>query len=256
MSTKTYYHNIDLASVGQLTHARRHNISTADRTTLAGTLGASNEGLFVWDTDIKAGFTWDGSAFVQEAVQLEGDVIFKGVISDLSDPSNVNAVAGYQYVIGTAGTLTITGVTFSPTADVQIGDIVLFTSSTAAYVLQGNDVQATESVLGNVKLASQSQVNTGTDAVTAVTPATLQGKLVAQGYTKQYSAEVDVVANTPLTINHALNLANRDAFVINCMVGNSQVSFDVDSTDANNLTLTSLVSVNDVRVTVVGASAS
>ena len=49
----------DLQQVAQLLNARKHNVTTAERSTLAGALGAANEGLFVWDTDEKLGYTWE-----------------------------------------------------------------------------------------------------------------------------------------------------------------------------------------------------
>lgn len=255
MSAKQYYHDIDGVKVSQLVNIRKHNVTTVERAALALTLGVGNTGLFVYDTDTKLEYTWDGTQFVGAAVNVVGDVIFKGIITDLSDPANVEPVSGYEYVIGTAGTLTVAGVTFIPSAVVEIGDRVLFTSATEAYVQQRNDEQATEAALGNVRLASQSEVNAGTDAVKAVTPLTLQGKLDAQLYTKQYFATVTLVAATPLTVTHSLGLVDRDAFQINTMLGNSQVSLDVDSVDANSLTLTSLVALAGVKVTVTGAKA-
>lgn len=261
MAIKQFYHDIDLVNVGQLIGTRKQNLTTVERDALALLLGAANEGLFVWDTTEKRGYTWDGVQFVGEAIEIEGDVIFKGLIDaslpldDVGQPQPVEPVSGYEYVVSVAGTLTLAGVTFSPDALVEIGDRVLFISATQAYVQQRNDVQATETVLGNVRLATAAEVLAGVNAETVVTPATLQEKLDDEFYVKQYTEVVDVPALTPLTVTHNLGLVDRDAFVINTMRGNSQVSFDIDSVDANSLTITSLLAITGVRVTVQGAGA-
>lgn len=255
MATKEFYHNIDLVTVGQLLNARKHNVTTTERDALAAGLGADNEGLFVWDTTLKRGYSWDGTQFVAEASgTITGDVIFKGFIDTLTNPANVELVSGYQYISRVSGTLTITGVTFNPSATVEIGDVVLITSATEAYVFQRNDVQATETQLGNIRLATQAEVDAGTVADEAVTPVTLKTTLNNRLYTRQYFVTVSLTANTPLTVTHNLGLVDRDAFVINTMRNNSQVSVDVDSLDVNSLTLRSLVALSNVKVTITGSS--
>lgn len=262
MAIKQFYHDIDLVKVGQLVNARKQNVTTAERNALAATLGVDNRGLFVYDITELAGYTWNGAKFVADAIELQGDVVFKGMIDasvPLDDPAQsqpVEPVSGHEYVVSVAGTLILTGVTFSPNAVAEIGDRVLFTSDTQAYIQQSNYAQATETVLGNVRLATQAEVNAGLNAEKTVTPATLQGKLIAQFYTRQYFATVNIAANTPFTVSHGLGLVDRDAFQVNTMLGNSQISLDVDSVDANSLTLRSLVPLTGVKVTITGASAA
>lgn len=262
MSTKQYYHNIDLVKVGQLVNARKHNLTTTEREALAATLSVDNEGLFVWDTTLKAGFTWSGTEFLADAINLEGDVVFKGLIDasvaldDPGQPQVVTAKSGYEYVVSVAGTLTLTGVTFSPNAVVEVGDRVLFTSATQAYVQQRNDAEATEAALGNVRLASQAEVTAGTQATEAVTPATLGGALVANKYVKQYFGSVNVPAGaTGVNVAHGLSLNDAAAFQVNTVdASGNQVSLEVDTVDANTLRLRSLVALTGIKVTVQGAS--
>lgn len=257
MATKKFYHDIDLLNVGQLVGARTQNVTTTERDALAATLGAANEGLTVWDTTQKREFYWDGAQFVRQAVEITGDVIFKGVIdASAALTGQVEAVSGYEYVVGTAGTLTLAGVTFSPSGIAEVGDRVLFTSATQAFVQQRNGEQASETVLGNVRLATQAEALAGTVTDEAITPATLKGVLAGSNYVKQYAATVNLLALTPLTVTHNLGLVDKDSFTVNAMVGGSQVSLDVDSVNANSLTLTSLIAVSGVRVTVQGAAAA
>ena len=256
MAIKEFYHDIDLVKVGQLVNARLQNVTSTELTALAATLGADNKGLTVYNTTDGRIYVWDGVAFDPLQIDVAGDLMFKGVVdASTSLDGQVEKISGYQYVVGTAGTLTATGVTFEPNAEAEVGDVFFFTGADKAYVIQRNDVNATETQSGNIRLATQAEVNAGTVADEAVTPATLQGKLIAGKYTKQYNASVNLAAATPFTVTHSLGLVNKDAFTINTMRNGSQISLDVDSVDANSITLTSLVPLTNVFVTVIGASA-
>ena len=254
MAVKQFYHDIDLVSVGQLLNARLHNVDNAGETTLAGGLGASEEGLVIYNTETDQIKTWDGTQFNAIAPAVAGDVIFQGVHTDLTAggaPSTV--VAGSQYIMGAAGTIAWTGITINPNADVQIGDVVLFTSPTEAYVIQRNDVIASETVAGNVILATQAEVNAGTVTDEVITPATLAGWASNFQFAKTFSATVNLPNNTAFNVAHNLALSTKDAFVVNVMdSAGSQISVDVDSVDANNLTLTARPAVTGAVVTVVG----
>ena len=178
MATKKFYHDIDLVNVGQLVGARIQNITTSEKTTLASSLGTGNKGLQVWDTDLDAPFIWSGTAWLRDALEVSGDIVYKGAINP-TNADSVDKVSGFQYVVDTAGTLTATGVTFSPSGVVEVGDVVLFTDATSATVLQRNNEQATETSLGIVELATQVEVDAGTDTIRVITPATLAGSQLA-----------------------------------------------------------------------------
>lgn len=264
MSAKQFYHDIDLVNAGQLVGARIQNVTSTSITTLAGTLGADNKGLIVYNTSDSRLYTWNGTGFDPFQIDVTGDIKFAGIIN----PANAGTVAktaGFQYYVDTAGTLTATGVTFSPTAVVEVGDQVLFASPTQAYVLERNDVQATETLLGKVRLATQAEANAGTENTAAVTSATLHGyvdpqlaadraRIAALEGTQLYPyfATVNIAANTPFSVTHNLNLSNKDAFVIRTALGGSDISLDVDSVSSNALTLTSLVPLTGVTVYVIG----
>lgn len=254
MAIKKFYHDTDHLNVGQLIGTRVQNISTADRTTLGGTLGAVNRGLHVYDTDLLMAFYWTGAAWSPVAIQIEGDVIFRGVLLAATygtDPDHM--VSGSLYKAGEAGTLTFPGVTtYVPSAVVEPGDEIMFTAPDTVYVVQKNDEQATETVLGNVRLATQAEANTGTNDTAAITPETLQGKIDTLQLPRSFSATVNLAANTPLNINHALALADLNGFTANVMHGGAQIGVDVVSVDANNITLESNIALTGVRVTVIG----
>ena len=323
MASKQFYHDIDLVNVGQLVGARLQNVSASAMSTLAGQLGADNKGLTVYNTTDNRIYVYNGAQFDPFQIDTVGDIKFRGIIN-AGNAANVEKVSGYQYVVDAAGTLSASGVTFFPSATVEAGDQVLFTSATEAYVLQRNDVQATETTLGNISLATQAEVNAGTNDTDAVTAKTLHGYVnpefaadrarilateeknleqdgrltaieavnveqnnrLAAVETKNveqdgrilateeknveqdgrlttleadrlrhYFASVNLTAGTPFTVAHNLNLADKDDFVINTQFGGSQISLDIDSVNANSITLTSLVPLTGVKVTLIGKGA-
>lgn len=270
MADLDFFQNLNGQGVAQLKGMRIHNIAdlAAQQAfeldgNFGAALGVDNKGLVIYREDIARLAVWDGAEFVFQEVQIDGDIIFKGMldaslaIDDAGQPQPIEPVAGYQYVVSVAGTFNAgaTGVTLIGNQVLEVGDQVLFTSPTEAYAIQRNDDEATETELGNVRLATQQEVLDGVQATEAVTPATLQGKLDAEFYVRQFADTVSIAALTPLTVTHNLNLVDRNSFTVNVMRGNSVISVDVDSVDENSITLTSLVPLTDVRVTVQGASA-
>lgn len=254
MAVKQFYHDIDLISVGQLLNARLHNADNAAEAVLDGALTAAEEGFVIYNTDTDTIKTWDGTQFNSVAPAVVGDVIFQGVHTDLTAPgAPATVVSGSQYIMGAAGDILWTGITINPNNTVEIGDVVLFTSPTEAYVIQRNDVIATETVAGNILLATSAEVIAGAVTDEAVTPATLAAWAANFQFAKTFSATVSLPNNTPFNVAHTLALSTKDAFVVNVMdSAGSQISVDIDSVDANNLTLTARPAVANVVVTVVG----
>lgn len=244
MATKSSYTGKDFLKLGVLKDFLANPLTTSARNTLAGTLGSSNKGLVVYDTDLSTLYIWDGSAFsvnsvVQSGLTPKGNVAF-------NDTEPVSPTVGDLYVFTNAGTNTWEGSTV-----VQASDQVYW-DGTIWQFIQGNTVQSSDTVSGIIELATQAEVNTGTDAVRAVTPATLASHESTKTFAKTYFASgLSLVANTPLTVNHALALQNRNAFTFNMMVSNSNADVDVDSTDVNNITLTSNVAAT-VDICVIG----
>ncbi len=186
MATKQFYHDIDLVKVGQLVDARIQNVTSAEASALASTLTAANAGLIIFDTTLNAIRIWAETstpgvyAFSSVSSDIEGDVVFKGVINPTNaDTATIEAVKGYQYVVDTAGDLAKTGVTFSPSAKVEVGDIVLFTGPTEATVFNRNIDAATTEQAGIIEIATQSEVDSGVSTSLAITPATLAGSQLA-----------------------------------------------------------------------------
>ena len=245
MAIKTQATGLDFLKLGILKDALANPLSTTDKNTLGGTLGAAHKGLLVYDITLNRLQSWNGSAFADPAASQTG-LTPKGNKA-FNDAEPGSPVIGDLYVFTSAGNNTWEG-----TVPVQIGDQVYW-DGTAWQFIQGNVVFASETIAGVAEIATQAETNTGTDDTTFVTPLKLATyvagtRKLAKVY---FNASVTTVADTPLTINHALGLQNRDAFVLSFKVGNSEVNVDVDTTDVNNCTITTSVALTG-SVTVIG----
>ncbi len=247
MASKLYYHDMDLAKVSQLLNFRVHNITTTDRGTLGGTLNSAHKGLMIWDTDLNKHFTWDGSAWKELAPNVAGAMTFKAALAfNASEPTTPSQ--GDYYVFTNSGTNTWEGTTV-----VETGDSVVWDGAAWKFI-QGNVIDATESVKGVVELASTAEAQAGTATNVVMTPANVKSWTDQNKLAKVYFASgVSLTANTPFGVAHNLSLQNRNAFVINVMdSSHSAISVDVDSTDTNNLTITSAIALTGVNVSVIG----
>jgi len=109
---------------------------------------------------------------------------------------------------------------------------------------------ASETVAGVIELATQAEVNTGSDTVRAVTPATLAGSTHSA---KRYSTTFGDGSNTNYIITH--NLGTRDVVHLIRLAGSpyDTVICEVEHTDTNNLTVKTNVAptTNEYRITVI-----
>lgn len=123
----------------------------------------------------------------------------------------------------------------------NIGDVLIAnidnaspTSSADWIFLESNRDQATETVLGVIKLATQAQTNTGTDDTTAVTP--LKLKTFIDARVGGYAANIGNGAATSYAVTHSLNTVD----VIVMIKDNTtleEVFADVVITDVNTVTV-------------------
>lgn len=206
---------------------------------MGGTLGAGHDGLFVWDTDLDAIYMWNGSTWITGSAAQTGLTPKGNKAFNDTEPSS--PVVGDLYVFNSAGSNTWEG-----TNVVQVGDQVYWDGSAWQFI-QGNVIAASETVPGIIELATQAEVNTGTDAVRAVTPATLAGRPYGKVY---FSSSITTVANTPLTVTHSLALQHRDACVVSFKVSNSEYAVDVDSIDVNSLSITTNLAVTGTIIVI------
>lgn len=253
MAIRDIYTDLDLQKVSSLVNTRIQNITTAARTTLAGTLNTNHIGLIVFDTDLLQQFYWSGSAFIAGVASVAGAMIYRGAYASLTT-TPASPTIGDVYVLTTAGTLTWATQTFNPSAVVQVNDQVVYRGTNVWDVLQGNAIETTNTSLGVSQVATQSEVNAGTDTTHAVVSSTLTSFVNTKAFAKTFFlSTATTVANTAFTVTHNLGLQNKDSFVISVKASSgSEISVDVDSVSVNALTITTAIAVTGATVTVVG----
>lgn len=145
------------------------------------------------------------SAFVIDKVT--GLYELKGAIDASTNPNYPAADKGDAYRISVAGKIGgASGVV------VAVGDTIVAHADSVAgaqgavganwVITERNADQATELVLGLIKLATQAEVTAGTVNDKAVTPATLGAALTANGFTKKYTGTHGDGSSTTLLIQH------------------------------------------------------
>lgn len=142
--------------------------------------------------------------------------------------------AGDYWYVTAAGT--VDGVSFN------VGDVIIAKVNSASTTLASdwiqlevNRDQATETALGLLEIATQAEVNTGTDDLRAVTP--LKLKTLLDNRTGGYAANIGDGTATSYTVTHNLNTVD----VIVMLKDNTsleEVFADVVITDVNNVTVT------------------
>lgn len=120
MAEKLIYHDINLVRVSELKEARLHNITTADRTTLGGSLGGTNTGLVVYDTDLDTLYIWDGSAWDAVGTTISGAMTLKGIVAHNAAEPGTPATGDF-YIFNSAGSNT-----WNTDEAVEAGDMVIW----------------------------------------------------------------------------------------------------------------------------------
>jgi hypothetical protein len=136
--------------------------------------------------------------------------------------------AGDYWYVTTAGTTG--GVAFN------VGDVIIAkvnnasTSSAADWIqLEVNRDQATETVLGLVEIATQTETNDGVSDTTAVTPAKLAGRTATEAETNTGTDDARIV--TPLKLKTNLATYKYAANVSVTTAGNYTVTHNLGTTD-------------------------
>lgn len=235
---KAFYTDIDLKR-NQLLGARYENASVAPATPSLGQV--------YFDTALIKFLGWNGTVWIDLSQIITNAITVKGEIANAStSPAlpTVYSIGDAYFITTTAGS--VGGIT------VKIGDQII-RSTSGWFALEADLVAATTAIAGFVRLALQTEVNTGTDATTAVSPATLAGYISQALFTKKYRTLVaSVVANTATTITHNLNLLNPEDATTLTKVAGLEVELTVNYVTVNTLTITSNQALTNVTVVVIG----
>lgn len=166
--------NINLASPGSTIDGV--TMSAGDRVLVRAQTDAEDNGIYIWSA---------GASPMTRAMDASTWEELRQATVSVAEGTDEHTTWRQTSVTGTLGTDDIVWTAFGTTAP-----------------------PASETTAGLIEIATQTEVNTGTDAVRAVTPATLAGYT---GALRKYATNVGDNSNTSFTITH--NLGSRDVIV-------------------------------------------
>lgn len=195
-------------------------MANGDRVLLMNQTTGSENGIYVWN---------GASTPMTRAYDMQVSADFKSAVVPVDDGTTNGGTTWRQTVVSvTVGTTTPVFSTFGA----SIPD-------------------ATTSTKGKVQLATQTEVNTGTDTGKVVTPATLAGSNYAK---LKYSASIGDGSATSYTVTHNLNTRDVTVQVYETSGNYREVEVEVQRTSVNAVTVifASAPSTNAYRVVVIG----
>lgn len=184
--------DLTISSEGHVTDVTTRNLTAAD---LAAVI--INDGVTAANT------TWSSNKIQSEIdAAVTGGMNYQGGYNaatntpNLESPTAGTVFTGYTYTVTAAGTFF--------TEDVQVGDVLIAEVDDPAALSDWTTVNknipdivsASETEEGIIELATQAEVNTGTDTTRAVTPATLATYVAAQTYTLDDLTDVIITSPT------------------------------------------------------------
>lgn len=262
---KTKLDNIEaLADVTDATNVDAAGATMNADTTLAGngyfldedTMSSNDATKVASQQSIVAYVTAQIAAALTSGMNFIGEYNASTNSPDLdTSPSGINI--GDTYVVSAAGTF------FSE--DVQIGDTLISKqdnpTTLAHWVLINKNipdiVQSSETAQGIIELATQSEVNTGTDTERAVTPATLQSKLGVTGTLNtpvRFTQQIGNGSATDITVTHNIGRQFLSVEIFRTTTPFDKVECDVelDSTTQTSFIFTTAPTTNQYTVVITG----
>ena len=204
-----------------------------------------------WENTTEKRWKWYDGTSVQVVANLSditSAIKFKGGYDAATNTPNLDSspapgtiLQGDFYYVTVAGTFY--------TEAVDIGDALIANVDNPASlsdwtILQDNVGQATETVAGIARIATQAEVNTGTDDTTIVTPLKLATNLATYGFTTKFAVDLDSTdpnvarvfagGETTFTVTHGLGTSETVVQVYEIST-NKQVLADIENVDANNV---------------------
>jgi hypothetical protein len=242
MALRKFFVDLDLQQ-NKLKNTTFETVDTSAVTGFAGQIAFDS-------TTGKLAF-YNGSTSAWEVLgQLAVDTVnYKGSIAhNATAPSGMNT--GDMYIFSSAGQVTWSTVPVGTI--VQSGDFAIYNGSEFD-IIQGNVIAASTTEAGYVRLATQTEANTGSDAATAISPATLEGVRTNRKFVQSVSFTAQAIGTSGTALTHNLNSQNVQVTVYDS--ADAQIEVAVVATDANTVTLTSNVALTGTRVVVHGFKA-
>lgn len=176
-----------------------------------------------------------------------GIYIWNGAAVAMTRALDFNATSEVKNALIPVSLGTSTGVTYRQTATAPSIGVDPIT-----FIVFGTSVpSSSETVSGTIEIATQAEVNAGTDDVRAITPLKLANYT---GLLKKYAAAFGDGSNTQYDITHNLNTEDVHVEVYRNSGAKDSILCDVERTDSNTVRLkfSSAPSSNQYRVVVLG----
>lgn len=214
--------------------------------------------LVINDSAQNASHSWSGSKIATEiANAVTAGMNYKGAYDAGTNSPDLDAApSGVQ--VGDTYTVTVAGTFF--TQEVQIGDVLIAevdnATTEAEWTIVNKNIpdiiSASTTDEGLIQIATQAEVNTGTDALKAVTALTLQAKLDALALYGKYTQDLGDGVATSINITHNLN--DEDAQVVFREVATGDVvmaGWSVTNANVIQATFTNPPASNSIRAVVI-----
>lgn len=208
--------NINLSSPGATIDGI--TMASLDRVLVRSQTSAPENGIYVWN---------GAAVAMTRALDANTFAELEQAITTVEEGTSANTSYRQDQVNGTLGTNNINWQTFGVAAP-----------------------SASTTTAGTIRIATQTEVNTGTDATIAVTPSTLSSW---SGRIKKFAVSIGDGTNTSYTVTHNLNSLDVAVTVFANATGDEVIT-DVTHATVNTLTVVfaSAAASNAYRVVVVG----
>ena len=189
---------------------------------------------------------YDGSSW-QSIGQISADyVVYKGTLThSASLPSSPKT--GDLYIFSSSGT----AVNFN-NQKAESGDFVIYNGSTWDIIQKNLNLEtATDSVSGLIQLATQNEVNDGTDNAKAITASTLDGYRLNKTLISVLLFENQTVTVAGVTLTH--NLGNKN-LNLEFYQDNEKIILGYTTPTINTVVVKSTFELQNINIIVMGCS--
>ena len=239
MAAKKYFVDLNL-NKNQITELSLENRTNDPNIPVSGEI-------YFNSVDKKIKF-YDGSSW-QSLGQVSADyVVYKGTLAHTaSAPSSPKT--GDLYIFSSSGV----AVNFA-NQKVESGDFAIYNGSTWDIIQKNIDLQiATEAEPGIVELATQQEVNTGTDTSRVITPVTLDGFRINKAISSVLLFENKTINNAGTTLTH--NLSNKN-ITLECYENNRKIILEYTVPTINTAVVYSTIEITNINIIIIGCNIS
>lgn len=169
---------------------------------------------------------------------------------NLTTPAPGTVKSGYYYVVTVSGSFFGTALAVGDSLFANIDNPAVLADWT---IVEGNNVQATETIMGILKLATQVLTDAGADDLTAVTPLKLTTFITNKGITKKVVFTPISIGTVPgvQLLTHNLNTLDIQVDVYDTTTGD-KYDVQVVPNTVNTVQVTANGATKTVRVNVIG----